>query len=328
MTQRFFVAATLAILALVLGGAASAERERSAGALTFQPAPQIAPEDIAIFWPLGSSSGGKSDNPLNQGFGVNTRGGFDAWLTQWIKPLYNKGFRRLIIHNPLGNDPATNSMDLDQVYDAYEHGRGWNVAEFDAMLERIGREMPGMEIIVYIGTRTEDIAAASNEGRQRDHLIRSASMFLFTKILDHEHVTIAFDAAMNYEDDSPERYLVDMVRAYKRRQGHEVYVEPLPSRAWERDYSWIALERYYARKLAMVARSAAPEGIRIFNTPGDFKAWNNDAWAWLSDCVRKGHTPALGWDLGARGKSPWAGMSAAQIARRASAEASRPASRP
>lgn len=314
---------TIALLGASLGVTTpSASDELALGADAPTP---LAPEDIAVFWPLGSESGAKPGNPLNQGFGVSKRGGFDAWIDQWIKPLYQRGFRRLIIHNPLGNDPRSRSMDIDQVYDAYEHGRGWNVAEFDAALARIGREMPGLEIIVYIGTSNEDTTGALNEGRFRDHLIRSASLFLFTGVLDHEHVTVAFDAATNYADDSPERHLVDMIRAYKRRQGHEVYVEPLPARAWQRDYPWIALERYYARK---GPRPARPEGIRIYNTPGDFKAWNDDGWAWLADCVRRGHTPALGWNMGRGGKAPWSGMTAAEIARQANARASRPASRP
>lgn len=325
--MRTFRSVTILALVALLGAllitkdqTAPAALERDAG--SFKP---IAPEDIAVFWPLGSDSGAKPGNPLNQSFGVSKRGGFDAWLSQWIRPIYERGFRRLIIHNPLGNDPRSRNMDIDQVYDAYEQGRGWNVAEFNAVLARIGREMPGLEVIVYIGTNNEDTTGALNEGRSRDHLIRSASLFLFTGVLDHEHVTVAFDAATNYADDSPERHLVDMVRAYKRRQGHDVYVEPLPTRQWQRDYPWIALERYYARK---GPRPAQPEGIRIFNTPGDFKAWNNDAWAWLADCVQRGHTPALGWDMGKGGKSPWTGMNAADIARRANAQASRPTGRP
>jgi len=319
----------LALLAMLVGVGSNAPSGRAHAGESIAPSfAPIAPEDIAIFWPLGSQSGAKAGNPLNQSFGVYKRGGFDRWLNDWIRPLYDRGFRRLIIHNPLGNDPESNSMDIDQVYDAYDEGRGWNVAEFNTMLTRIGREMPGLKIIVYIGTNNEDTTGALEDGRSRDHLIRSASLFLFTSVLDQEHVTVAFDAATNYADDSPERHLVDLIRAYKRPQGHEVYVEPLPKRAWQRDYAWIALERYYTKHSSQVSRSAAPEGVRIFNTPGDYEAWNNDAWGWITDCVRKGHTPALGWDLGAKGKSPFAGMSAAQVANRANAQASRSANHP
>lgn len=289
--------------------------------------PSIRPEDLAVFWPLGSANQATAENPLRQGFGVDKRGGFDQWVTKSVRPLYDRGFRLLIVHNPLGNDPASNSMDLDQAYDARDHDRAWNISEFDDALARIGREMPGMRVIVYIGTRESDTSRALSEGRFRDHLVRSASMMLLTRVLDHRHVTLAFDAASNYEDDSPERHLVDMVRAYKRRQGLEVYVEPLPQRGWEQDYAWIALERYYAKHAQRAARLSPPHAIRIYNAPPDTAAWGDDAWAWIADCLRQGHTPALGWNLDAE-KSAWRGMTAAQVAARAGALATRPATRP
>ncbi len=304
-----------------------AERPSHAGDLPAD-APSIDPKDIAIFWPLGSSSRAGATNPLNQGFGVHAPGGFDKWIDQWIKPVYAKGFRKLIIHNPLGNDPGSSSMDLDQAYDAHDKGRDWNIREFDAALRRIGREMPGMTVIVYIGTRETDLSAALKDGRLHDHFVRASSLFLLTDILDHEHVTLAFDAASNYEDDSPERYLVDMVRAYKKRQGHDVYVEPIPQRGWEQGYSWIALERYYTKHTGRAARQSPADAIRIFNTPGDFAAWDGDGWAWIADCLRQGHTPALGWNLDDQKASPWPNMSAASIAARANALAARPARRP
>ncbi|MEZ6242477.1 MAG: hypothetical protein R3B57_05480 [Phycisphaerales bacterium] len=287
----------------------------------------IRPEDIAVFWPLGSTDVATADNPLRQGFGVQKPGGFDEWVTKSVRPLYDRGFRLLIVHNPLGNDPDSKSMDLDQAYDAREKDRSWNITQFDDALERIGREMPGMRVVVYIGTRENDLTRALDEGRFRDHLVRAASMFLLTRILDYKHVTIAFDAASNYEDDSPERALVDMVRAYKRRQGQEVYVEPLPLRSWEKDYAWVTLERYYKTHTQQAARLKSPGAIRVFTAPPDFDAWNSDGWAWLTDCVRQGHTPALGWNLDAK-ESAWRGMTAAQIAARANALAARPASRP
>ncbi len=289
---------------------------------------RIRPEDIAIFWPLGSASGAGANNPLNQSFGVHARGGFDKWINQWVRPVYDKGFRILIVHNPLGNDPDSNSMDLDQAYDAHDKGRDWNIREFDEALARIGREMPGMTVIVYIGTREGDLSRALKDGRYRDHLVRASSMLLLTDILDYKHVTLAFDAASNYEDDSPERHLVDMVRAYKKRQGHEVYLEPVPQRNWEQGYAWIALERYYTKHTARAARQSPPDAIRIFNTPGDYAAWDKDGWAWIADCIRMGHTPALGWNLDDKKSSPWPAMSAAQIAARANALAAQPAQRP
>lgn len=286
--------------------------------------PRVAPGDIAVFWPLGSASGAEPGNPLNQSFGVHEPGGFDRWLERWIRPLHERGFRRVIVHNPFGNEPG-GAMDLDQAFDQIEAGRAWQVAEFDAMLAAAGERLPGLELIVYVGTREQDLSAALGEGRYRDHLVRAASMLLLTRVLDHEHVTLAFDAASNYEDDSPERRLVEMARAYKRRQGRDVYVEPIPSRAWQRGYPWIALERYYARCKGRPASSDAP-AIRVFNTPGDYAAWDGDGWAWIADCLREGHTPALGWNLDGKG-SPWSGVSAAEIATRASALAARPARR-
>lgn len=262
-----------------------------------RPARPIDASKIIVFWPLGSTRP-SDENQVGQGFGVDAPGGFDAWVSNHVLPLYARGCRRLLAHNPLGNEPGT-AMDLDQAMDLAERGGAWNLQEFDAAMDRIGSECPTMQVICYIGTREQDLSAAMVDHRFREHLVRMTSFFTMTRTLDMPHVTYAFDAASDFEEGYPEAHLVRMIRAYKARHAHEVYIEARPRHAWQHDLPFVCMERFHhPRRIEIDAAGyGGSEIVRVYTALPDMAPWAGDTEAWLADCVSRGDTPAIGWSF-------------------------------
>lgn len=233
--------------------------------------------------PILAINCGSSSKPFGWGWGLDQTG-----LKGLAQRINNVSAKHALLHRVSGEPDGNDVMDLDSRVEGLQ--KYPNILSRRA-ITRFVRDC-NAEITAYFGSAKDsdmvDRLLTPNAWMSR----AMRSIFPWADL----PVNLAFDKITRLDRDSVEGRFFQLIHEFKALQGQVCYMEAWPhSQAdnWA-GYSSVCLERYYQlnhRKGFFLPGLRGPSMIRWRNHER-FDDWpSNDAF--IADCERQGHIPAL-----------------------------------
>lgn len=241
----------------------------------------------------------------NRGFPFQLRksllkpGGYVTFFEGIIRPWYAAGWRRFLIHRPFGEATTDALMDMDSAVALETSEYSHVLDDFNEAMDRAAVTMPEAVFVAYLGTHGQTLEALYTSGKHAAHWGRMLASV--ESLLDRRNVAIAFDnmVAERFTDSHPASHFVQMVKAYKSRQGMPTIVEALPrmpanshaGQTWVREMDALVLERLAVKHRGRgTLRTSSPHA---------------DTYVWLLEEDHAG-------ECSIEGVSPWLGQRMAE----------------
>ena len=184
------------------------------------------------------------------GWGIPTRG-YNNFFDTYIAESIEKGVKKTHIHLPHGTSGGP--MQFDMLLEAQDSGKTFAYEGFYENLESVYQNHPDHRFLLYFGSIRLDayFKDALTDGRARDWFKRAVDSI--APALAARNVDIGFDAPMGapstYDQEGPVLQFIRTVRALKKTQGCEVYVEPrqhFDAPMWH-DFNVLSIESFWNR---------------------------------------------------------------------------------
>lgn len=156
-------------------------------------------------------------------------GGWVRYLRLRIMPLYHRGYRRFLLHLPLGEfNPSDRYMDLDSPVHLANSHQYYVLKDFHDAMKIVRDEMPDALFIAYFGTHGVALNGVLEAGQYEEHSSRLHETI--AHVIDNPQIGAAFDHLANekWTDDHPIVGWLHYVKAIKARQGLPTIIEAWP----------------------------------------------------------------------------------------------------
>lgn len=193
--------------------------------------------------------GGSSDRPENRYVGWSLRrSGWLKFVSTRVRPGLEGGIRRVLLHNPFGHEPPTNTMAFDAAINANQQDQVWLTRGFVEAWKPVveGRWTNGepVEVICYLGRldNTPEFDTLRLAGDDTAFLQRA---WASVELPLAAGMSIAVDSSATLPKDHPGyRFIRDL-----RDSGVRVYLEARPDADKPHLYDWpvVSVESYWDR---------------------------------------------------------------------------------
>lgn len=234
------------------------------------------------------------------GFGWGLEDGWMSLFEKSLRPAYEFGFRRFLLHRPFGESDRHDHMDFDAKIDIQEAGHDlpqYDAAEITRFMRRVSKEMADARITVYMGSIHDD---SFKDITVDEFLDRMQASLCPWGDFDIDLAVDNTSSPVHYPPDSEWWAASELLRHLIERRGGTYWLEAVPwiDQPEKRHHNAMCLERYWLRNYWNIGHRPG-KLMRLMNGHSAHQ-YSGDMVAWLADTIRCGHYGCLDWGI-ARG---------------------------